>query len=51
MISVLNSLEIRRFDTGEIISKELEAASEMYFVQSGRYNIGYEVNKIVKYRL
>jgi len=29
----------------------MEQALEFYFVQQGRYNIGYEINKITRYRV
>jgi len=44
-------LETRFFHRREIICKELEQSLEMYFVQKGKFDIGYEINKIIMYRL
>jgi hypothetical protein len=46
----MHSLEKRRMLKGEIIAKELEECGEVLFVMEGRYNVGYEINKIVKFR-
>ena len=51
MISLLRTLEIRKFHAGEMILNELEECNEMTFVQSGRYAIGYEINKLKMFRL
>ena len=51
MISLLRDLEPRYFDANQTIFRELEEATEFYFVQKGKYDIGYEVNKVRKYRL
>lgn len=48
---MLQYLEIRRFYFKEIIIEELQEPDEMYFVQSGTYYVGYEVNKVQKFRL
>lgn len=50
MTKIMHSLEIRRMVKGEIIAKELEECGEVLFVMEGRYNVGYEINKIVKLR-
>jgi hypothetical protein len=44
-------LENRWFSPSEIIYKELDEVQDMIFVQSGRYNVGYEINKQAKLRL
>jgi len=46
----MHILEIRKFYKGEIIAKELDECNEAIFVMEGRYNIGYEINKKIKYR-
>ena len=51
MIVVMKNLEIRYFKPKETIISELDESSELHFVQSGCYDIGYEINKVKKYRL
>lgn len=51
MISVMRHLENRVYWRKEIIFEELDDANEILFVTSGLYDIGYNVNKSVKYRL
>lgn len=51
MVAMIRSLETRYFHPQQVICKELEQALEFYFVQQGRYNVGYEINKIIKYRI
>lgn len=51
MICVLKHLEVRRFNPCDQIINELDESSELYFVQSGRYDIGYEINNKKTYRL
>ena len=51
MIKLLRYLEIRHIDAKETIINELDESSELYFIQSGIYDIGYEINKVKKYRL
>ena len=51
MVAIMETLETRYFYPRQVICKELEQALEFYFVQQGRYNIGYEINKVIKYRL
>ena len=51
MLSILQALEVRNFDKKQYIFKELEECHEVYFIQKGYYNVGYEINKINKYRL
>ena len=50
MTYIMQNLEIRKIMKGDIIAKELEECGEVLFVMEGRYNIGYEINKIVKFR-
>lgn len=35
----------------EIIFDELHSADEFYFITKGRWDVGYELNKIKRYRL
>ena len=51
MVAIMQALETRYFYPRQVLCKELEQALEFYFVQQGRYNIGYEINKVIKYRL
>jgi len=51
MIQILRSLEVRSFKRREIILEELQEVTEILFVQTGRYDIGYEINKVLKFRL
>ena len=45
MISFMNSLETSFYFANEIIAKELDESLEVIFVDKGRYEIGYEINK------
>ena len=51
MVKLMRNLEIRKFRANEMILNELEECDEILFVQSGRYAIGYEINKQKMYRL
>lgn len=46
----MHSLEIRQIKKGTIIARELDECNEILFVYDGRYNIGYEINKRVRFR-
>jgi signal-transduction protein with cAMP-binding, CBS, and nucleotidyltransferase domain len=46
----MENLEVRFYEKGEIIIRELDECNEVLFVLEGVYNVGYEINKIVKYR-
>lgn len=50
MTLIMQNLEVRLFKKGLIIYQELDEAHEVLFVFSGRYNVGYEMNKIRRYR-
>ena len=50
MINLLNSLEFRQYPINFIIVNELDEVSEVLFIEKGWYNIGYEINKQIKYR-
>lgn len=45
MISLMNSLETRFFNKGELINNEMEECLEIIFVELGMYEIGFEINK------
>ena len=45
MIRILKSLEPRIFSANQDIYKELDEVNEILFIESGEYDIGYEVNK------
>ena len=47
MIQIFNCLEYRLFACKQVIANELEEASEVLYVESGIYKIGYEINKKV----
>ena len=50
MINLLNSLEYRQFQNSQILVHELQECTELLFVEQGRYNIGYEINKKTYFR-
>ena len=50
MTLIMQNLEVRTFKKGEMIAKELDECHEVLFVFSGRYNVGYEMNKMKRYR-
>ena len=51
MILMLSALEMRRYLKDEIITNEMDESFEILFVELGRYDVGYEVNKKPFYRL
>lgn len=51
MIEILSRLEPRKFDAHETIYYELDEVNEIIFIETGEYNIGYEVNKIEKFKM
>jgi len=51
MIDILKSLEPRRYPENEIIYQELDEILEMTFMITGSFNVGYEINKVKKYKL
>lgn len=51
MVNFVKNLEVRQFLPGEEILGTLDSVDEMYFVQRGTYDIGFEFNNIRKYRL
>lgn len=51
MIQILKSLEPRYMDKDEIIFRELDEVNELLFIERGEYDIGYEVNKLDKFKM
>ena len=51
MLQMMSVLEMRRFEKGQIIANEMDESLEVIFVEQGRYNVGYEVNKTPFYRV
>ena len=45
MTQIMKNLEVRQFKQGQIITQEQDECLEVYFIQNGRYNIGYEINR------
>jgi signal-transduction protein with cAMP-binding, CBS, and nucleotidyltransferase domain len=50
MTRVMESLQIRFFEKGEVIARELDECNEVLFVYHGRYIVGYEVNNYSRFR-
>jgi signal-transduction protein with cAMP-binding, CBS, and nucleotidyltransferase domain len=51
MYDLILRLEVRFFEKNDIILDSLDCVEEFYFVQSGNYDIGFEINNTNKYRL
>lgn len=50
MTQILKNLETRYIKRKEIISEEQDDCLEVLFVMHGRYNVGYEINKLKRFR-
>jgi len=50
MTKIMQFLEISQILEGEIIAKELDECNEILFVMDGKYDIGYQINKKIRYR-
>ena len=50
MIELMNVLELRTFKDEEIIANEQDESLEVLFIDRGTYDVGYEINKIRRYR-
>jgi adenosine/AMP kinase len=50
MTQIMQFLEISQILESEIIAKELDECNEILFVMDGKYDIGYEINKKIRYR-
>ena len=46
MISLMQNLEIRNYKAGQILHHELDECDEVLFVLEGKYDVGYEINKV-----
>ena len=51
VLQLIQSLETRYFEPWQMIYTELGECLELYFTLSGRFDIGYEINKRTYYRL
>ena len=49
MLEIMKSLLPRRYFEGNIIFNELQEVLEMTFVQTGQFQVGYEINKKRKF--
>jgi len=50
MIQIMRSLDIDYQFQDVLIAAELDECNQINFVMSGRYNVGYEINKKRYYR-
>jgi hypothetical protein len=44
MKEIMNSLEISIYEKGEIIVQEMDESLEVFFVEQGLYDVGFEIN-------
>ena len=51
MVGVLNQLEPREEKKGVFIYNALQETDELYFIMKGAVDVGFEVNKTIKYCL
>ena len=51
MIRILIALEPRILYRNKVIYKELDEVNEILFIESGEYDIGYEINKKQHYKI
>jgi CRP-like cAMP-binding protein len=49
MIKIVRTLEPRRLEAGKIIYKTLEEVDEIYFIEKGAVDIGFEINREPNY--
>ena len=49
MIKIVRTLEPRRIDAGTIMYKTVEEVDEIYFIEKGAVDIGFEISMIPKY--
>ena len=50
MIRIMRNLHLRQYKENKIFIKELDECLEVLFVNEGKYDIGYEINKILKFK-
>ena len=46
----MRSLESRYYIQHQVIYKELDECLEVTFILEGKYNVGYEINKMRRFR-
>ena len=46
MIEILKALEPRSIPENNLFYEELDEVNELLFIEKGKYDIGYEINKI-----
>ena len=51
MINLLRKLEPRREPSGTILYRTIEEVEEMFFIEKGSVNIGFEINRDIKWIL
>ena len=51
MIELMQCLEPRKYYEGELIYEELQEVLEITFIMTGTYQVGYEINKLVKMKI
>ena len=44
MLNLMNLLEVRSYEKGDFIANEMDESLELLFVESGIYEVGYEIN-------
>ena len=49
MIKIVRTLEPRRLDAGKIIYKTIQEVDEIYFIEKGSVDIGFEINREPNY--
>lgn len=49
MLNLLRNLEPRTEPTGTVIYRTLEEVEEIYFIEKGSVDIGFEINRITKF--
>jgi hypothetical protein len=51
VVDLISNLEPRVFNAKEIIYDELEEVNEVYFMQTGSFDVGYSINNLNCYRI
>ena len=49
MIKIVRKLEPSRFSAGEILYKTIEEVQEIFFIEKGTVDIGFEISREEKY--
>jgi glutathione peroxidase-family protein len=50
MTSIMRNLEILYYPQDTVLASELDECNQITFVMSGKYNVGFEINKKKVYR-